>query len=68
VQTVPGAASQHAGAFVGEAGWEPPVKLLKPWVSAGYSYGSGGGNPTDSRHGTFFQDLPTPREYARFPF
>ena len=60
--------AQHAGAFVGEAGWQPPVKMLKPWISAGYSYGSGDGNPNDSRHGTFFQDLPTPRQYARFPF
>jgi hypothetical protein len=63
-----GSQAQHAGAFVGEAGWQPPVKLLKPWLSAGYSYGSGDKNPTDSRHGTFFQDLPTPRQYARFPF
>jgi hypothetical protein len=30
--------------------------------------GSGDGNPNDSRHGTFFQVLPTPRPYARFPF
>jgi hypothetical protein len=63
-----GSLAQHAGAFVGEAGWQLPVKALKPWVSAGYSYGSGDGNPNDSRHGTFFQDLPTPRQYARFPF
>jgi hypothetical protein len=63
-----GSLAQHAGAFVGEAGWQLPVKALKPWVSADYSYGSGDGNPNDSRHGTFFQDLPTPRQYARFPF
>jgi hypothetical protein len=60
--------TQRAGAFVGEAGWKPPVKVLKPWLSAGYSYGSGDGNPNDSRHGTFFQVLTTPRQYARFPF
>lgn len=60
--------AQHAGAFVGEAGWQPPVKALKPWLSAGYSYGSGDGNSKDSRHGTFFQVLTTPRQYARFPF
>jgi hypothetical protein len=60
--------TQRAGAFVGEAGWQPGVKLLKPWFSAGYSYGSGDGNPKDSTHGTFFQILPTPRQYARFPF
>jgi len=63
-----GSLAQHAGAFVGEAGWEAPLKGLKPWISAGYSYGSGDGNPNDSRHGTFFQVLTTPRQYARFPF
>ncbi|MGH9529718.1 MAG: alginate export family protein [Terriglobales bacterium] len=63
-----GTLEHRAGAFVGEAGWQPPVKILKPWVSAGYSYGSGDGNPNDSRHGTFFQVLTTPRQYARFPF
>jgi hypothetical protein len=60
--------SQHASSFVTEAGWQPPVKILKPWISAGYSYGSGDGNASDSRHGTFFQVLTTPRQYARFPF
>ncbi len=63
-----GSLSQRAGAFVAEAGWQPPVQMLKPWLSAGYSYGSGDGNPNDSHHGTFFQVLPTPRQYARFPF
>ena len=63
-----GALAQRAGAFVAEAGWKPPVKILKPWVSAGYSYGSGDGNPGDTHHGTFFQVLTTPRQYARFPF
>jgi len=63
-----GQLTQRAGAFVGEFGWQPPVQSLKPWLSAGYSYGSGDGNPDDSRHGTFFQVLTTPRLYARFPF
>lgn len=62
-----GTLSQHAAAFVGEAGWQLPVKL-QPWLSTGYSYGSGDGNANDSRHGSFFQLLPTPRPYARFPF
>ena len=62
-----GALAQHAGAFVAEAGWQPAV-ALKPWISAGYSYGSGDSNPNDSTHGTFFQVLTTPRQYARFPF
>ncbi len=63
-----GTQEQRSGAFVGEAGWKPAVKILDPWISAGYSYGSGDGNPGDSRHGTFFQVLTTPRQYARFPF
>jgi hypothetical protein len=63
-----GTLTQRAGAFVGELGWQPPTNVLKPWVSAGYSYGSGDGNPNDSTHGTFFQVLTTPRLYARFPF
>ncbi|HTW31108.1 MAG TPA: alginate export family protein, partial [Candidatus Sulfotelmatobacter sp.] len=60
--------NQHAAAFVGEAGWQIPVRILRPWFSAGYSYGSGDGDPTNGRHSTFFQLLPTPRQYARFPF
>lgn len=62
-----GSQSQHAAAFVTEAGWQMPFKL-QPWLSVGYSYGSGDGDPNNSRHSTFFQLLPTPRPYARFPF
>lgn len=63
-----GSLTHRAGAFVGEVGWQAASSPVKPWVSAGYSYGSGDGDPTDSRHGTFFQLLTTPRQYARFPF
>jgi hypothetical protein len=63
-----GLLAQRASTFVGEFGWQPPVHALEPWFSAGYSYGSGDDNPNDSRHGTFFQVLTTPRLYARFPF
>jgi hypothetical protein len=63
-----GALTQRAGAFVGEAGWQPVFHILNPWLRAGYSFGSGDNNPTDAHHGTFFQVLPTPRPYARFPF
>jgi hypothetical protein len=41
---------------------------LKPWFRAGVSYGSGDDDATDDKHGSFFQILPTPRPYARFPF
>jgi alginate export protein len=63
-----GMLTQRAGAFVGEAGWQPKVRLINPWFSAGYSFGSGDSNPNDNVHGTFFQVLPTPRPYDRFPF
>jgi len=63
-----GALSQRAAAFVGEAGWQLPVHVLSPWLSAGFSYGSGDSNPNDNVHNTFFQLMPTPRPYARFPF
>jgi hypothetical protein len=61
--------NQHAGAFAAEAGWQPRfLARLKPWFRGGYDYGSGDKNAVDSTHGTFFQVLPTPRVYARFPF
>jgi len=65
---------QRAYAFDLEAGYQPTtaglksLAALKPWIRAGYTVGSGDGNPNDSRHETFFQILPTPRIYARFPF
>lgn len=59
--------TQRSGAFVGEIGWQPRMKL-SPWVRGGYSWGSGDGNPLDGRNGTFFQLLTTPRQYARLPF
>ena len=66
-----GLETQRAGAFVAEFGWQPAIAALSglhPWLRAGYSFGSGDSNPTDGTHGTFFQILPTPRAYARFPF
>jgi hypothetical protein len=41
---------------------------MKPWLRGGFTRGSGDGKPNDNRHETFFQVLPTPRPYARFPF
>jgi len=63
-----GVQTQRASAFVGEGGWQPPVRAINPWFSAGYSYGSGDSIPNDNVHGTFFQILPTPRPFDRFPF
>jgi hypothetical protein len=63
-----GVQTQKAEAFVGELGWQPPIREINPWFSAGYSYGSGDSNPNDNIHGTFFQIMPTPRPFDRFPF
>lgn len=58
-----------AGALAVEAGWQPPgLPAVRPWLRIGFWHGSGDGNPVDGDHGTFFQILPTPRAYARFPF
>jgi len=64
-----GVQTQRAGSFDIEGGFQPKsLAKLKPWIRGGYTYGSGDGNPNDNRHETFFQILPTPRPYAKFPF
>ena len=66
-----GTQKQLAYAMDVEGGFQPQAQMLRrlrPWIRGGYTIGSGDGNPNDSRHGTFFQVLPTPRPYARFPF
>ena len=54
-----------------EAGYQPGGDIsdkIKPWFRVGYFRSTGDGNPNDNVHGTFFQMLPTTRQYARFPF
>jgi len=64
-----GRLTQRAYAVDFEGGYQPKIlDAVKPWLRAGYSNGSGDGNPNDNTHGTFFQILPTPRPFARFPF
>lgn len=64
-----GSLKQRSGALAAEGGWQPRIlPQLKPWLRGGYNYGSGDKNAGDSTHDTFFQVLPTPRIYARFPF
>jgi hypothetical protein len=63
-----GTQEHRAAAGFVEFGWRPEIPKLKPWFSVSYCYGSGDANPNDATHGTFFQILPTPRPYARFPF
>ncbi len=64
-----GTQKQRAYAVDFEGGFQPDIlPALKPWLRGGFTGGSGDGNPNDNTHGTFFQVLPTPRPYARFPF
>jgi hypothetical protein len=64
-----GTQTQRSYAVDLEGGWQPALlPRLKPWLRGGFTLGSGDGNPNDNRHETFFQVLPTPRPYARFPF
>ena len=62
-----GRLAHRAAAMAVEAGYQFNAKW-KPWVRGGYFRSSGDGDPNDAQHGTFFQVLPTPRVYARFPF
>ncbi len=64
-----GTQQQLSYAFDLEGGWQPKIlPRVKPWLRGGFTEGSGDGNPNDNKHETFFQVLPTPRPYARFPF
>jgi hypothetical protein len=57
----------HAGAV--EVGIQPDgLRWIRPWLRAGLFASSGDSEPTDGRHETFFQVLPTPQPHARFPF
>jgi len=63
-----GRQAHRASAYDVEAGYQPKLlPKLKPWLSLGSSRGSGDDNPSDNRHGSFFQLLPTPRPFARTP-
>jgi hypothetical protein len=64
-----GVQQHRAGALDVEVGIQPRLMpRLNPWLRGGYYWGSGDGNPNDKTHGAFFQILPTPRPFARFPF
>jgi hypothetical protein len=63
-----GKLSQRAWAYVAEFGYQFPRVPGKPWLRLGTDRTSGDRDPNDNKHQTFFQILPTPRIYARFPF
>ncbi len=63
-----GVQNHHAGAVAVEAGFHAAQIPTEPWLRGGFLRTTGDNNPTDNQHNTFFQVLPTPRVYARFPF
>lgn len=64
-----GTLSHRAWAGVTELGLSPAaLPAARPSLRVGVAHGSGDDDPRDETHGTFFQVLPTPRPYARFPF
>ena len=63
-----GVQSHRAGAAAVEAGYQFTKAATAPWFRAGWFRSTGDNNPSDNQHNTFFQILPTPRVYARFPF
>lgn len=62
-----GALDHDAQAIALEAGYHFAGDR-KPVVRGGVFVSSGDDDPADGAHETFFQVLPTPRVYARFPF
>jgi hypothetical protein len=60
-----GALEHRASAIALEGGYNFPKDRK---LRAGIFASSGDDDPNDDEHGTFFQVLPTPRLYARFPF
>ena len=63
-----GLLDHSAGAITVEGGLRLNTVTSKPWLRGGYFRSTGDNNPNDGTHNTFFQVLPTPRVYARFPF
>lgn len=63
-----GVQSHRAGAAALEGGYKLTSVASAPWFRVGWFRGTGDNNSTDNQHNTFFQLLPTPRVYARFPF
>jgi hypothetical protein len=62
-----GLLNQHSGAVAVEGGYRLTGVASKPWLRGGFFRSTGDTNATDTQHNTFFQILPTPRVYARFP-
>ena len=55
----------RAASVVAEAGHQWTSVAWRPWLRGGWTWASGDDQPSDERHGTFFQMLPTVRRYAQ---
>lgn len=63
-----GQLDHRAGAVVVEGGLRLHSVPAKPWLRGGFLRTTGDNDATDGVHNTYFQVLPTPRNYARYPF
>ena len=63
-----GSQDHGASAVAIEGGVRHEALPWSLWLRGGWLRASGDNSNADSRHGSFFQVLPTPRIYARFPF
>ena len=63
-----GLLDQRSGGYAVEGGYRFTGVKTQPWLRAGALRTTGDSNNTDGTHNTFFQVLPTPRLYARFPY
>ena len=59
---------QRSGAVAIEGGLRLEKVKTRPWLRGGMLRTTGDNNNTDGTHNTFFQVLPTPRVYNRFPY
>ena len=63
-----GLQDHSAGAIAVEGGLKLETVKTKPWLRGGFVRTTGDNNNADGTHNTFFQVLPTPRVYSRYPF
>lgn len=63
-----GEVDHRSGAFAAEAGARFVSAPWQPRLGVGYDWGRGDSSPGDDRHTTYFQMLPTARQYALIPF
>jgi len=57
--------THRASSVAAELGHQWTMAGWQPWLRAGILRASGDDDPTDDRHGTFFQMLPTVRRYSQ---